>query len=123
MTDPRADIPDTILDAPDGSRWLARSAQLIVGAGRNEAPRITLDAEIMPVINVVDGVAQTLPLSIREGRSYDLSDVPPELALALATWMADQAGPNGQALLDRKYPQPPAAVIESETNQAPEQTP
>lgn len=115
MQDPRASIPDTILDATDGSRWLARSAQLIVGAERNQPPRIVVDAEIVPVVAVVDGVAQTMPLSIREGVAYTLDQIPPDLALALATWMAQQAEPNGKALLDRKYPKAPESPAQEQT--------
>jgi hypothetical protein len=107
MTGPRASIPDVILPAPDGSQWLARSVQLIVGASRGQPVRITLDAELLPVRAVVDGVAQVLPAGgVREGVSYDLADVPPALALALAQWMAGEAQPNGEMLLARLYPQP-----------------
>lgn len=115
-TDPRASIPDTILDAPDGSRWLTRTAQLIVGAGRNQAPRIVVDTEIIPVTSVgADGVAKTLPsaTAVRAGRTYSLDEIPPQLAQDLATWMAAQADPNGRALLAQQYPTiDPAALAE-----------
>jgi len=112
MIDPRVSIPDTVLTAPDGSLWLCRTAQLIVGASRNEAPRITLDGELLPVREVgPDGIAKTLPGVIaREGFHYDLDSVPPELAQDLAVWMAGQAETNGRKLLSRLYPTTPDTV-------------
>lgn len=112
MTDPRSAIPDTVLTAPDGSKWLVRSAQLIVAAERNAVPRIVVDGELLPVLSVnADGIATVLPgVGTRHGFTYALSDVPEDLAARIAVWMAEQAGVNGQKMLAKLYPPPPAAA-------------
>lgn len=105
-SDPRTSIPDIILTASDGSRWLTRTAQLIVGAERNKPPHIVVDTEIMPVASVdADGVAKTLPCVVRDARTYDLAEMPQKLAEDLATWMAEQSMPNGRDLLAKQYPE------------------
>lgn len=106
MTDPRSAIPDTVLVSPDGDQWLARSKQLIVSAERNQPPRIILDGELLSVRSIdADGVAQTRPgSSVLRAFSYSLDTVPPELAQALAVWMAEQAGINGAVILAGLYP-------------------
>jgi len=108
MIDPRASIPDTVLTAPDGDQWLARSRQLIVAAGRNQPPRIILDGELLSVRAIdADGIAQTRPgSSVVRAFSYSLDTVPPALAQALAVWMAEQAGINGAQILASLYPAP-----------------
>lgn len=106
MNDPRASIPDTVLPAPDGSRWLARTQNLLISADRNGPVRITIRNEVIPVVRVEDGVAITLPNStaVASESSIDLAEVPVELAVPLAAWMAAQAGPRGEAILAKVYP-------------------
>jgi hypothetical protein len=112
MTDPRTSIADEILTAPDGTLWLARCPQLLVGGPRGGETAITLDAELLPVTRVVDDRAQVLPVGgMRRGFVIALADVPPDLALAIARWMASQAEPLGAQIIATLYPAPPAPEI------------
>lgn len=107
MTDPRESCPDVILTAPDGARYLARCPQLLVQASRNGMPRVVVDCELMPALNVVDGRAVTAPVSVaRDGFAIDLTDMPPDLAAGVAVWLAAQAEPFGGKLLAKLYPAP-----------------
>ena len=114
MTDPRSDIPDTVLTAPDGTLWLARSRQLAITADRDAPIQIALENQIQPVSRMDGTRAVTFPNATAIGRSFsvDLATVPNYLAGPLALWMSEQAGVNGQVILDSVYP--PAPQIEPE---------
>lgn len=104
MTDPRQSIPDVILTAPDGAKYLARCPQLLVQANRNGLPRVTVDCELMPCLNVVDGKAVTAPISVAgQGFAIPLDEMPPDLAAGVAVWMAGLAEPFGTRLLTKLY--------------------
>ncbi len=104
--DPRASIPDILLTAPDGSRFLARCSQLLVRAERDQPALITVDALLMPVVSVDEaGKAKCIPVPVgRQGFAFDLADLPPELAAAVAGWLAQQADPLGRKILAQIYP-------------------
>lgn len=106
MNDPRTSIPDTVLPAPDGSQWLARTQNLLIQADRNGPIRITIRNEVIPVVRVEGTTAITLPNStaVAAESSIALDEVPVELAVPLAAWMAAQAGPRGEAILAKVYP-------------------
>lgn len=105
-TDPRASIPDTILTAPDGSRFLTRCSQLLVQAERDQPARIVVDALLMPVVSVDEaGRAKCMPVPVgRQGFVFDLGSLPADLAAAVAGWMAQQAAPLGFQILAQLYP-------------------
>lgn len=111
-TDPRASIPDTILTAPDGSRFLTRCSQLMVQAERDQPARIVVDALLMPVVAVDEaGRAKCMPVPVgRQGFAFALSDLPPELAAGVAGWLAQQAEPLGRKILAQLYPDPAQAA-------------
>jgi len=111
-TDPRASIPDTILTAPDGSKFLTRCSQLLVQAERDQPARIVVDALLMPVVSVDEaGHAKCMPVPAgRQGFAYDLADLPTELATGVAVWLAQQADPLGRKILAQLYPEPAQAA-------------
>ena len=104
MADPRQSIPDVILTAPDGTRYLARCPQLLVQANRNGLPRVVVDCELMPALSVVDGRATTAQITVaRDGFGIPLDEMPPELAAMVAAWMAGLAEPFGTKILAKLY--------------------
>jgi hypothetical protein len=107
MSDPRAAIPDTVLTATDGSRFLTRCSQLLVQSERDQPIRITVDALLMPVMSVDEaGRAKCMPVPVgRQGFAFDLADIPPELAQGVAVWLAQQAEPLGRKILAQLYPE------------------
>lgn len=98
MTDPRQSLPDVILTDQDGERLLARCPQLLVQAERGGEISCVVDCELLPVRQEVDGVATRLGhrIAIR-GFPIPLTgsplSPPPELAQALAVWLAGLAEP------------------------------
>lgn len=106
MQDPRASIPDTVLTAPDGSRWLVRSRQLLIGAMRKQTPTVIVDGELLPIASIdADGNANVLPgVGTVQAFPYQLADLPEDLGAAIAAWLAEQAAVNGAKMLAKLYP-------------------
>ena len=105
MTDPRQSLPDVILTDADGERLLARCPQLLVQAERGGAIACTVDCELMPVRQEVDGVAVRVGRRIAiQGHPIPLTgsplSPPPELAQALAVWLASLAEPLAKRMPD-----------------------
>jgi hypothetical protein len=100
MPDPREHIPDVIHVAADGTRWLIRAPQLLVMASRNQPPTVVVDFRAHACADVVEGIARIVPGDgIHASRAYGLADLPPELAVAIAEWMASEARASGLPLL------------------------
>ena len=96
MSDPREQIPDVIHTAADGTRWLIRAPQLLVMAQRGQPPTVVVDFKAHVCADVVGGVARIVPGDgIHASRSYGLEDLPPELAIQIAAWMASEADASG----------------------------
>ncbi len=111
MTDPRQSLPDVILTDKDGERLLARCPQLLVQAARGGEISCIVDCELMPVRQEVDGVAVKVGRRIAiQGFTIPLTghpdSPPPELAQALAVWMAGRAPSLAKQMPDLKDAQP-----------------
>lgn len=103
MSDPRASLPDVILTDAGGERLLSRCPQLLVQAARGGAITCRVDCELLTVRAEVDGVATKTGHSVnREGFTIPLTgdalSPPPELAQALAVWLASLAEPLGRRM-------------------------
>jgi len=96
MSDPREQIPDVIHTASDGTRWLIRAPQLLVMAQRGQPPTVVVDFKAHACADVVEGIARIVPGDgIAASRAYGLEDLPPELAIQIAAWMASEASTSG----------------------------
>jgi beta-glucosidase-like glycosyl hydrolase len=101
MPDPREQIPDVIHVAADGTRWLIRTEQQQSRAKRDEPIYVGLDFKAHPIAAIdAHGRARILPGDgIGASKPYGLGDLPPELAEAMAAWMASEARTSGLPLL------------------------